>query len=375
MVNFVIFTGYNDRAIIAFLRIAEKYNVTCHLIASSEDDLILESQYKDHVFCIRTDKDFTYDLIVPILRKLKGAKDLKELILLPSSEYLNRVALEERKRFNDEGVVIPLVDKDLYENISNKYSFRDLCEGYGLNVPERYDLYQVEALPLVVKPMSYFSSDGSVQFKPRLIYSNDQWESFVGEGFDESEYYIEEFVEGESYYLLFHISKNRDVVCYSQRNLVQQGQGGSMILSESSDVHESEICVLYQNMLIELGFYGLVMIELREGPHGMVMIEANPRLWGPSQLFVDAGIPIFERFLEDCGVGLNVKAPPKMEGIVRYCWAGGLVNGCSGISSLSYHGVDENELTNLFLEYLSDDVYLRSDTFEVFRGEIKKKII
>jgi hypothetical protein len=36
------------------------------------------------------------------------------------------------------------------------------------------------------------------------------------------------------------------------------------------------------------GFYGLVMIEVKEYDNQFYMIEANPRLWGPSQLILDA---------------------------------------------------------------------------------------
>ena len=32
------------------------------------------------------------------------------------------------------------------------------------------------------------------------------------------------------------------------------------------------------------------------------MIEANPRFWGPSQLFVDAGFNLFESFLFDYNI-------------------------------------------------------------------------
>ena len=44
------------------------------------------------------------------------------------------------------------------------------------------------------------------------------------------------------------------------------------------------------------------MVEVKHLSNKNYMIEANPRFWGPSQLFVDAGINLFEAFLVDNGL-------------------------------------------------------------------------
>ena len=62
-------------------------------------------------------------------------------------------------------------------------------------------------------------------------------------------------------------------------------------------------------MLIQIGYYGLIMIEVKIQDGEYYMIEANPRLWGPSQLILDAGMDLFHRFALDNGLIENYTAP------------------------------------------------------------------
>ena len=99
------------------------------------------------------------------------------------------------------------------------------------------------------------------------------------------------------------------------------------------------------------------------------MIEANPRFWGPSQLFVDAGINFFEVFLNDYGI---IESIPKFENIkdsTRYFWFGGLINTIKNNMNLTYYNISENSFLNYIHIWLKNDIYKRDDTIEIFRKE------
>ena len=49
----------------------------------------------------------------------------------------------------------------------------------------------------------------------------------------------------------------------------------------------------------DIGFRGLIMIELMFEAGKYYMIEANPRMWGPAQLMVDAGTNLYISFVND----------------------------------------------------------------------------
>src|SRR5690606_1826134 len=115
-----------------------------------------------------------------------------------------------------------------------------------------------------------------------------------------------EFIAGESFYLLFYFYKNGAAERFSQKNLMQQPSGGSIIAAVTSDFHRGHVALQFEELFRSIQFRGLVMVEIRGQGDRYYMIEANPRFWGPSQLFVDAGVNLFEAFMFDYGL-LNSK--------------------------------------------------------------------
>ena len=69
------------------------------------------------------------------------------------------------------------------------------------------------------------------------------------------------------------------------------------------------------------------MVEIKKQINVNYMIEANPRFWGPSQLFVDARMNFFEAFLHD--FGFLPENPPPFNFInaihKKYFWFGGII--------------------------------------------------
>ncbi len=368
----IVFSGFNQRGVIAFLRVATSKNISTHIISSAKNDPISLTEYKNIIFAERKFVDFDIDEVLPILQMIKREYGYSKLHILPSSEYLNRKFLSERQLFESEGIFMPIVDKELYSQLSDKFRFRNHCENHGLLAPPEVGGVADE-LPIVVKPKSYFSPLGKVQFKPKLIHTESELSNLLDDQ-EVEDFYFERFIYGESYYLLFYFAKNKEVISFSQKNLIQQPGGGSIVAAQGAEIHESEIARKFEEMLLSAGFQGLIMIEIRDAKEGQFVIEANPRLWGPSQLFVDADIPIFDRLLSDLGllserekddqVGSNTEP-----GFVKYFWSGGFGRRGLNDPKLAFHGTNQEDFARQYGDFQSIDVYRRPDTISIFREE------
>lgn len=177
-------------------------------------------------------------------------------------------------------------------------------------------------------------------------------------------FFYEEFIDGRSFYLLYYFNRKGDVYTFSQENLAQQPHGKSIVAARTSNIHEEEIGKKIEILFQKLGFYGLVMIELRKYNEDYYVIEANPRLWGPSQLFVDSGCNFFEAFLEDNG--LVKKHVEFSENMSLYFWNGGFCETWKNDEQIQYFNNGNVELFEKYPEWVKNDVYRRNDTKELF---------
>ena len=366
---FLIFSGYNQRAVVAFCREAVRLKVPFCIIAKSEGDSILKTAYKSRVYAIRSEKLLDKADVDACVERTKAATGFTDFVLLPSSEFLNRFFLDHRIHYTEKHCSIPLVSSDIYARISDKYSFGEMCERYGLATPKEFENTENLSYPFVAKPRLYFSGSKTKTLQPYLIHSKADWNEFIQKE-DSEAFYFQEFVEGSCYYLLYCLSSKQPDVYYSQKNLVQQAGGKSMIVAESAHIHTLPIAFSYAEMLKREGFEGLIMIEIKKRGDDFVMIEANPRLWGPSQLFVDAGVPIFEAFISDQGFEIQSSRLSEIKDVM-YFWHGGLAEDQRSGKELAYHDYTSDMLDDNLEHLLGCEVYLREDTKEIFYNESK----
>jgi len=367
--SFLIFSGYNQRAVVAFCREATRLKVPFCIFAKSEEDTILKTIYKEQVYAIRTEKLLLKADLDVCIAKTKTATNFTDFIILPSSEFLVRFFLENRSYYELLNCTIPLVSSTLYAKVSDKYSFGNLCEANGLLIPMEYEKPENLLYPFVAKPRLYFSNSRTRTLNPYLILTEADWNEFLNK--EESEaFYYQEFITGGCYYLLYYLSNSQQDVCYSQKNLVQQAGGKSMIVAQSSDIHLLPIARHYLDMLKKEGFEGLIMIELKKKGDEFVMIEANPRLWGPSQLFVDAGIPIFECFMQDQGFEISPSSLSQIKDVM-YFWHGGMAEDRKNGKEIAYHEYSPELLDENLEKLLACEIYLREDTKDIFYNESK----
>lgn len=369
---FLIFSGNNPRAVLSFCRFCRANDIPFYLISSGKDDFIYLTEYKEFVVYERNSRNLSTSEIIKVVEKIRAEKLSEKIVVLPSSEYLNRFLLKNKAFFEAKSILVPLVDEDIYTLVSDKFRFSELCKKFNLKVPREFDLAGIRDYPLVIKPKVYAFENKKLDFKPKIIKSSIEMDAWLEINRGQlSKYYFQEFVDGNSIYLLFYISSDpKNHVKFAQRNQIQQPDGGSMIAAFSTDHYKLPIADHYINLLDKIGFKGLIMIELKENNDQYYMIEANPRLWGPSQLFVDANVPIFENFAEDCGFKLNrVKNEVYRES--KYFWFGGFLQCLKKGDFPVFHNYDRHSFfIEDFSDWMNNDVYKRKDSLNAFLSEI-----
>ncbi|MGL6465041.1 hypothetical protein [Aeromonas hydrophila] len=360
----LIFSGYNPRALIAFIRTLIATDIKFSIVADSEEDFILSTDYKGYVAAIRSVKSLDKDDLKRCITISRTMLECETMVVAPSSEFLNRYLLNEATFFENLGVTIPLVDLSLYEMISDKKSFGQICSEHGLRVPCEILNPEEKNIPFVAKPIKYQSKLGEIH-SPIIIKNKYDLECFLARA-DCNDFYFQEYLSGDTYYLLYYFDRSGIVEKLSMRNLIQQPDGKSVIASVLSDVHTSSISDSYEKLLSGMNFFGLVMIELKKYKNKYYMIEANPRFWGPSQLFVDAQYNLFISFLNDwLGVSYSVKTGVFNQ-TAKYFWMGGFMENISSSPCACYvEDTDAVAILGGLGAFISNDIYMRSDTIQI----------
>jgi len=364
----IIFSGYNPRGVIAFCRFCSMNNFPFFIVASNEKDTIFLSAFKTHVIDTRKSPQITVDDLFQYRRDILQTHKIDKLVVLPSTEYLNRFLLKNAWLLQTQNIIVPLCRQELYEKISDKYSFGELCKESALIVPAEFTLSEECTYPIVAKPKGYFTQKNAVNEKPAILNSADAFVEWKEKNIA-ADFYFQEFVGGHSYYLLYYFSKDGRWTVYSQENLIQQSNGLSIIAARSSDIHKNLIALEYAQLLKSLDFFGLIMIEVKYFKEKFYMIEANPRLWGPSQLILDAGMALFHEFAMDNGL---VAEPMSMnyETGVKYFWGGGICEDQKLKRETAFHHYNQNAFFAEYGDWVKADIYARHDSYSIYLKEI-----
>jgi len=364
----MIFSGYNNRAVVSFIRTLTKNKISYAVIARDNTDPIFKTAYRDKVVLTRESQHLDLHLIKEYIAIIQNKFKVTQYCIAPSTEALNRFLQDKRTELEGMNIIVPLVNANTYISISDKKSFSDICNNNEILVPSEYNSTKDATLPFVAKPKKYFTQDGSIH-TPFIIFNNSQKKSFL-EACDSTDFYFQEYVHGRSVYLLYYFHRNGHTYKFSQENFIQQPEGKSMVAAISSDFHNTEESIKYELLFRKLGFTGLVMVELKVSPKKSFMIEANPRFWGPSQLFIDADMNFFESFLHDYGF-LNKERNRQIHSEeIKYFWFGGIQQTFKDQKELTFHKGSEKELLTNLDDWIQYDIYNRADTIDIFRAEM-----
>jgi hypothetical protein len=364
--HFLVLSGANDRAVFAFLRAARRCGASASIIAMSVDDLVFKSAYAPQVVLTRETKDLTTDLFEHWVDLTRQAIGRAELVIYPSSEYLNTFLLRNRSVIEQLGCVIPLIDEEVYRHITNKESSTSFFASYGIATPEAIPSASIST-PLVAKPRININRAGRSLY-PHLLRDEADLEEFLASE-SRADFFFQRWVEGPSFYLLFYVPRDGSTpVSMSQENLVQQPGGKSMLFAVGASIHETAVAGTCLTALRDVGFHGLCMIEFIEQDGQLYFIELNPRPWGPIQFCEDMGAPMLESLISDWS---GFAAPTSRISARRryYAWLGGMAASAFGSAKLVTHGTTRVR-AGLMWAAVRNDVYLRRDTWRCFFHEL-----
>jgi len=367
-VGLLTLSGFNQRAVVALCRYGRGAGVPIHLVARDATDPIYLTDYADQVLCEREQPQLRAEEICSWIGSLRERHGYRRVVIAPCTEFFNRFVLAHRHGIERAGGVIPLVDPQLYEAVSDKLSFAGMCKRHGIMVPEEFES-PPQRYPFVAKPVHYAAQDGR-QLKPHLIMDASDWKRF--ETMESSpDFYFQAYHEGRSIYLLMYVPATGPVLKFSQENLIQQCGGGSIILSRRHEFHQTPEADQYERMLRSEGFRGLVMIEVRkrEASAPSVMIEANPRMWGPLQFALDNQVDLFGAMIRDFtdSEPLACPVPPRPVDGSYYFWSGGLA---PASRPLAFHGYSPGEFLDDFSGISRCDLFARDDSRALYQSEL-----
>ena len=348
---FLIFSGFNPRAVLAMGRLFLELRIPFFVVASGKHDPIWKSDLREAVRFSRIGPE----LDDALMRSVAGLlPEDCQAVICPTSEYLNLYLLDSRNHLH-EVFELAMPDRETYERLTHKASFLEWVPGSEpfrrpanlRQVPDASDI------PFVAKPFENVR-DGRTLY-PVLVLNNEGLEAFHA-NCETSEYFFQEYVEGQSIYFCMYISAKGESAHFVQRNLCQQPDGKSIVWAEHAPgCHEPESRMLVQ-ALQEIEFTGWIMIECIEREGQLYAIEANPRLWGPLQLAIDVCPRMAELFIED-QMGIEVSIPAGKHS--EYFWLDGFLSCSAHASEFRWYVQCPKDLAGFFDNKKQFDVETR----------------
>ncbi len=353
--TFVLFSGHNDRAVVALCRFLRGAALPFAIVASGRGDAIHRTAYADAVIFDRLDKVLSVEWLAAVAEAVGG-----KAIHCPTTEFLNDFALAHRAALEAAGWIIGLPAADVYRRLTAKDASRAVVAALaGVHAPAEQPLDALRA-PCVLKPRVNVSG-GRVLY-PVLCPDEASLARARAQGpLDAGGWFAQEWIDGQSRYLCAYLAADGRRAWYWQDNLLQQPGGKSIVLARTAPPPAFD-AEPFLDGLQAMGYRGPLMMELIEDARGRLhYIEINPRFWGPLQLALAACPEVLALFAADHGA--DVAAAPAASGTPGaphyYAWAHGARSpGCRRYPAADAEGGDD-ALRRLLERH---DVYAGADT-------------
>lgn len=355
----ILFSGVNSRAVISLCRFFESSELCFYIIASSKDDEIFQTKWRENILLIRKSKKIN----VQIMKKIrKNIESHKNPILVSTSEFLNNFALNHRQELENIGWILPFPEKSVYNLVGNKFSSALFMRSF-LRIPKIFNL-DVDNVrpPCILKPKKNIIRESS--FYPIFCEDVNKLQANLAM-IDQSEWFAQAIITGQSYYFCSYIKKDGSSIGFWQENLLQQPDGKSMLFSRTCSNPGMETDPLIKK-LHNAGYFGPLMIEvIKDSANDLYFIECNTRFWGPLELARIHSPQVLSLYLQDVGIESFFTAPnPEIQSIESkwYSWSFGLQAG----APKQYPAFRELDSENKSLEFItSKDVYRLPDTLKL----------
>lgn len=350
----IIFSGHNDRAVVALCRYFDAVGIPFFLIARYDSDAISRTQWGQHVLFRREDAALTVQLMRQIARTLE-AQGLRP-VLSVTSEFLNRFVLDNRESIAATGWDCGLPERHIYLELSDKQSSPAVIRSLiGLQSPPEQE-YGNWISPCVLKPKHNLAN--GQMFYPILCQEPEQLTAALDSIDDMNAWFSQKWIDGQSLYLCAYLDRRGHFDSYWQENLLQQAGGKSVVLARTTANPGINVTELMAG-LHSKGYFGPFMMEImRDRSERLFFIEVNPRFWGPLNLSLKACPSLLCRFAIDHGLTPQRSLPGEEESSHWYAWAFGARDGfCRRYPAVEL--LSDNDLTALLQH---SDVYAAQDT-------------
>ena len=346
--TFLLFSGYNDRAVVALCRFFARQRLPFVIVAAGPTDAIWRTTWASFVMLSRLDKR----LDVALFQVAVQAAQQLRLVYCPTTEFMNQFVLDQRLALQAVGVQVSLPAAPVYFQLTSKlHSAAVVQQLTGIHPPPAMAWSHLK-IPCVLKPIHNVSGAQEMVY-PQLCSTDEQLQSAL-KGLDPAQWFAQAWVEGQSYYLCGYLARDGKHASFWQENLLQQPGGKSMVLARSGANPGVDVDRLFIG-LHHLGFHGPFMMELISDAQGTLhFIEINPRFWGPLQLALTACPRLLILYARDHGAIVS-EPPPTTAGPHWYAWAQGARQG----NCRYYPGAHGLPVENLLREH---DVYAAPDT-------------
>lgn len=350
----IIFSGHNERAVVALCRYFSSANIPFKIVASDGADAIFETSWESNVLFQRQDSSLSLNLMERIAFLLEG-QNLRP-VLCPTSEFLNHFFLNNRQAIESSGWNCVLPDKHIYMELTDKLSSLSLIRQItGLNSPPVQPVGQWVA-PCVLKP-KYNMMNGKIMY-PLLCHHPHDLEVAL-EQIDTDYWFSQNWIDGQSIYFCAYIDRDGHFDSFWQENLMQQPDGKSIVLARTSTnpgIDEESL----MDGLHNKGYFGPFMMEImRDEENRMHFIEVNPRFWGPLNLALKACPGLLSRFSKDHGLNPDRKISAPNRKQQWYAWSfGARIGNCRKYPGLRC----VSEIENIEVLLKKYDVYAEKDT-------------
>lgn len=356
----VIFSGYNNRAVVSLCRFFFQAGQKFHLIAA-HDDAILRTEWRKHVLFRRRNSELNLSLIQNIYSLVAEKHEIPALC--STSEFLNTFVLKNSEQMKSSGWGWLLPNRSVYEDLTNKLTSKEMMKALiGLKSPSTLAMNDL-TFPLVLKPKKNFQ-DGKICY-PIICQTDDDFLLALG-GINSNEWFAQEWLDGQSLYLCAYLDRSGGWSAYWQENLCQQPNGKSIVFARTCSNPGINVDLLMSELHIK-GFHGPFMMEvIRDLTGELFFIEVNPRFWGPLELGRKAFPQLLGRFLADLRCEPQVASAeysPQEE--IFYAWAYGarkpFLRSYPSFSSIQMPGCLDDWLE-------SNDIYNMPDTINLFNS-------
>jgi hypothetical protein len=251
-------------------------------------------------------KELTRVEFEKIISEVEKHFNNKNSVLAPTSEYLMSVVSNWNKEKKFNNLVIPFNSRFTYDEISSKIFLYESNLIPAKNLPKIIKNEDARnSIPFFAKPKRNIVE--GINLKPFKVGTTRDLERY--EELQQS-YFAQSFIKGKSFYLCGYVNKQGHLITYIQKNLIQNGENATVILAYFSRSHRlAKHTEFLAEFIKKIDFRGPFMAEFKGSKN--LIIEINPRFWGPLLLDLRNGSKILREFFSDF-FGVNVEVPPQI---------------------------------------------------------------